>query len=62
MDRAEFERELAAFDENNHRLAQEILALADSDPQHHVIAAEIEVRISRMQKIMDDYHMENDLA
>ena len=62
MDRAEFERELAAFDEYNHRMNLEILALADGDPQHHVLAAEREVRISRMQKVMDDYHAENDLA
>ena len=54
MDRAEFDRELAAFDEYNHRMALEILALADGDPQHHVI------RMTRMQKIMDRYHLEND--
>ena len=64
MDRAEFDRELAAFDEVMHRLNQQHLALADGDPQHHVILVEREIHIYRMEQIMDQYysqdHMEND--
>ena len=60
MDRAEFDRELAAFDEVIHRMSMELLSLADGDPRHHVVAAEMELHFNRMQKIMDRYHLEND--
>ena len=59
MDRSEFDRELAAFDEVIHRMSMELLSLADGDPRHHVVAAEMELHFNRMQKIMDRFHLQS---
>ena len=60
MDRAQYDRELWVFDAVMHRLNMEHLSLAERDPHHHVIVVEREIHIYRMQKIMDQYHLEKD--
>ena len=52
----QFQAELAAFDDAMSAIAHRFKALPEDSPQQHVLAAEVEVRISRMQGIMDRYH------
>ena len=52
----DIDEQLAAFDATMRRFGEELLALPEGSPQHAVITAEIEVRISRMQWIIDHNH------
>ena len=45
--------ELAAFDAAMARLGKELVALPEDSPQWAVITAEVEIRIARMQSIID---------
>ena len=52
----EFQAELAAFDDAMYAIGLRFQALPEGSPQELVLTAEVEVRISRMQSIMDQYH------
>ena len=52
----QFQAELAAFDDAIYAIGLRFQALPEGSPQELVLTAEVEIRISRMARIMDRYH------